>query len=61
MPVVCTFCPTCVSLIYDMRQIGLSLDGVEVQNAVEQITAGLPLTKTHSNRESPGSLLVVHY
>lgn len=44
-PVVCTLCLTSVFLIYDMRQVGLSLDRVDVQNSVERITAGLALTE----------------
>lgn len=57
-PVVCL---TFVFHIYDICQIGLSLYRVDVHNAVEQITAGLALTKIHSNGEGPGSFLAVDY
>lgn len=60
-PVVCTICLAFVFLIYDMCQVCLSRDRVEVQYYAEQIIAGLALTKNHSNGEGPGSFLVAGY
>lgn len=60
-PVVCTVCLSFVFLIYGMCQICLSLDRVEVQNSVEQITARPAVTENQSHGEASGSFLVVDY
>lgn len=44
-----------------MCQICLSLDRVEVQNSVEQITARPAVTENRSLGEVSGSFLVVDY
>lgn len=61
MPAVCTVCLSFVFLIYGMCQICLSLDRVEVQNSVEQITARPAVTENRSLGEVSGSFLVVDY
>lgn len=60
-PAVCTVCLSFVFLIYGMCQICLSLDRVEVQNSVEQITARLAVTENWSHGEVSGSFLVMDY
>lgn len=61
VPVVGAVCLMFIFLIYDMCQTGWNLDRVDIRSAVEQITAGLALTKNHSKGDGPDSFLVVDY